>query len=82
MTMTGDEALSMARRLVGSIESAMMQTAPGELIELWALRLEREAAMELLKRTERRALTLRRTARESWAGTRLHARWPQASFGG
>jgi hypothetical protein len=84
---TGTEAVAVGRRLISAIESAMMETAPGDLLGLLELRFEREAAVALLGQTERRASVIKRVEAESWRGTRLHARWwPQidvgARFGG
>jgi hypothetical protein len=83
--MTGAEAIAVGRRLVASIEAAMMLTDPvHQPFELLALRAEREEALRLLARTKQRVEAVRRAG--AVQGTRLRARWPQANvranFGG
>jgi hypothetical protein len=75
--LAGAEAVALGRRLVASIEAAMMLTDPVRgSFELLVLRGEREEALDLQKRTERRARALRRAG----AGTYMHANWSRVGM--
>ena len=71
MTMTPDEAVALARRLVAGIEAEMLDFDPGrEPFELVVLQAERADMLKLLEQTERVAAM---RARQVEAGPHLEA---------